>query len=80
SDVWECTIAPHQPEKITITAENTKLAPIPEAGSVKIIKQDSENGVRLAGAEFSLIAENGETLQTNLKPDEAGELEVNNLA
>ncbi|EAF2765256.1 LPXTG cell wall anchor domain-containing protein [Listeria monocytogenes] len=80
SDVWEFTIAPNQPEKITITAENTKLAPIPDAGSVKIIKQDSENGVRLAGAEFSLIAENGETLQTNLKTDEAGELEVNNLA
>ncbi|NVQ51297.1 collagen binding domain-containing protein [Listeria monocytogenes] len=80
TDVWEFTIAPNQPEKITITAENTKLAPIPDAGSVKIIKQDSENGVRLAGAEFSLIAENGETLQTNLKTDEAGELEVNNLA
>ncbi|EDN8098732.1 LPXTG cell wall anchor domain-containing protein, partial [Listeria monocytogenes] len=80
TDVWEFTIAPNQPEKITITAENTKLALIPDAGSVKIIKQDSENGVRLAGAEFSLIAENGETLQTNLKTDEAGELEVNNLA
>ncbi|MBC2330634.1 SpaA isopeptide-forming pilin-related protein [Listeria swaminathanii] len=79
SDAWEFTIEPNQPQKITITAENTKSAPTPEVGSVKIIKQDSENAARLAGAEFSLLTENGETLQTNLTTNEAGELEIYNL-
>ncbi|EFR99020.1 pepdidoglycan bound protein, partial [Listeria seeligeri FSL N1-067] len=77
---WDFTIEKDLPQKITITAENTKSPLIPTTGSAKIIKQDSESGKTLAGAEFSLISETGETLQSKLTTNKDGELEIDNLA
>lgn len=77
---WDFIIEKDQPQKITITAENTKSPLIPTTGSAKIIKQDSESGKTLAGAEFSLISETGETLQSKLTTNKDGELEIDNLA
>ncbi|MBC2065062.1 collagen binding domain-containing protein [Listeria welshimeri] len=61
-------------QKVTVSKENTSIK-----GSVSLVKIDSETKEKLAGAEFELQDENGETLRTNLKTNEDGMLYVDDL-
>ncbi|SDM44591.1 SpaA isopeptide-forming pilin-related protein [Sediminibacillus halophilus] len=67
------TIEVGQSEAVTVTAEN-ELIP----GSVELTKV-GEEGETLEGAEFKLLNENGEEIQSELTTDEEGKLVVENL-
>ncbi|WP_347835820.1 SpaA isopeptide-forming pilin-related protein, partial [Gracilibacillus sp. JCM 18860] len=63
-----------QQEQIEVVAENT---PVP--GSVTLTKVGEEGGEALEGAEFTLLNEAGEELQTGLTTDENGTLLIEEL-
>lgn len=65
--------ATHQ--AIFVSKENKAIK-----GSVSLVKEDSETKATLAGAEFELQDKAGNTLRSNLITDNAGKLNITDLA